>query len=237
MIVSGLTDTGKTRLQNQDCFAIAEENGIVLMVVADGIGGHKAGDIASKLACNLMVTYFKNNYDSNPERWFRQSLKKANKIIHDEAQSSENLRGMGTTIVAALIFDGEVWILNVGDSRAYFQTVADDLVQITEDHSLVNDLIIHEGMSPEQAKTLGKHIITRAVGIWPTVEGDVYQMTEQYKALLLCSDGLHNYVSGETVREILRQDCSVAEKCQKLIDAANEAGGFDNVTAVLAGGQ
>ncbi len=237
MAVFGLSDPGKTRVQNQDCFAVASASGATLMVVADGIGGHKAGDIASKLACNLFVTYFKNHFDGNPEKWFRQSLKKVNAIIYGEGMSSENLRGMGTTVVAAVIIRDEVWVLNVGDSRAYYLTVANDLIKITDDHSLANDLIIKEGLTPMQAEELGRHIITRAVGIWPQVEGDIYQLTDRYRQVMLCTDGLHNYVSQEVLRSILSGEGSEEQKCQRLIDAANQAGGFDNVTAVLAGGE
>lgn len=232
----GLTDIGKARNQNQDSFAIVEEDNATFVVVADGIGGHKAGDIASKLVCNLLVTYFKNLYDNNPAKWFRQSLKKVNKIVYEEAQSSTNLKGMGTTIVAAIITDKDVWILNVGDSRAYYLSPANVLVRITEDHSLAQDLIINEGLSLEQAKEIGKHIITRAVGIWPTVEGDIYQVTDKFKILLLCSDGLHNYTASNDVVDILNAEVSGAEKCQMLIDAANKAGGFDNITAVIVDG-
>lgn len=233
----GLTDIGKARNQNQDAFAIVEENDATLVVVADGIGGHQAGDVASKLACNLLMTYFKNLYDHNPEKWFKQSLKKVNKIVFEEANNSVNLKGMGTTIVAAIITEDDVWILNVGDSRAYYLTKADMLIKITEDHSLANDLVVKEGMSPEQARELGKHIITRAVGIWPKVEGDIYQLTDKYKALLLCSDGLHNYVAPNEIIKILTSAKSNDEKCKQLINKANSAGGFDNITAVIVDGE
>ncbi len=230
----GLTDIGKTRIQNQDSFLITEnDSGATLVIVCDGIGGHQAGDIASKLTCNLMATYFHNHYDKNPQRWFKQALRKVNNAVYDEAQENSRLKGMGTTIVAVIISGDEINILNVGDSRCYYVSNDSELIQITEDHSLINDLIKKEGMDEQTAREFGQHVITRAVGVWPVVEGDIYRFDEDYRYLILCSDGLHNYVSSEAIVETVTSEMTMEEKCQKLIDLANDAGGFDNITVAL----
>ena len=231
----GQTDIGKARVQNQDSFLIAENSeGIKMLVVCDGIGGHQAGDIASRLTCSLMGTYFENHFDHNIERWFLQALRKANNAVYDEAQEDSRLKGMGTTLVAAIIMEDAVYILNVGDSRCYYQDEDGELIQVTEDHSLINDLVKKEGLDYNTALELGRHVITRAVGIWPSVEGDIYRLKEKYRRLLLCSDGLHNYVSEEAITDVLNSDRTTEEKCSILIDMANEAGGYDNITVAIA---
>ncbi|MBQ4251825.1 MAG: Stp1/IreP family PP2C-type Ser/Thr phosphatase, partial [Erysipelotrichaceae bacterium] len=207
-----------------------------LVIVCDGIGGHQAGDVASKLTCNLMATYFQNHYDNEPERWFKQALRKVNNAVYDEAQENSRLKGMGTTIVAAILGGDDIYILNVGDSRCYYISEKGELIQITEDHSLINDLMKKEGMDLEMAKELGQHVITRAVGVWPAVEGDIYRFNEPYRYLMLCSDGLHNYVSEEAILETINSELTIEEKCRKLVDLANEAGGFDNITVALVEG-
>ena len=231
----GITDKGISRAQNQDCFRIVQQNDSVLAVVADGIGGHQAGDVASRLACDTLVKCFRSNYNNNPDIWFVTSLDKVNRIVYELAGKEVKYKGMGTTMVAAVVGNkGQVNILNVGDSRAYILDKNNQLVQITEDHSLINELIKKDGMTPERAREVGAHVITRAIGIWPMIEGDIYTVDEDFSYLMLCSDGLHNYVAADRIIEVLNdKEMTGREKCEKLVAMANEAGGFDNITVVL----
>ncbi|MBQ4253143.1 MAG: Stp1/IreP family PP2C-type Ser/Thr phosphatase [Erysipelotrichaceae bacterium] len=229
----GISDKGLARAQNQDSFIIREGKGALLAIVCDGIGGHRAGDVASRLACQGMVLHFDKYFANNPEEWFCQSLKAVNRFIYEKAIENSELKGMGTTMVAALIMDGETWIMNVGDSRCYEYTEKKGLVQLTEDHSLVNELIKNEGMDPQKAYEIGKHVITRAVGIWLGVEPDIFRIDNDYQWLLLCSDGLYNYVPLGDIADTLANGEEMADKAQRLVDFANVAGGYDNITAVM----
>lgn len=229
----GITDKGLKREQNQDSYVIVDDGSTLFVAVCDGIGGHQAGDIASTMTCNMLSSCFRNEYDGNPEEWFRMALKKVNRHVYEEAESKPELKGMGTTLVAAIFTENTTYILNVGDSRCYYFSKNDNLVQVSEDHSLVNDLIRIEGMEQEKAEAVGRHIITRAVGIWPVVEGDIYELNDEFKYLMLSSDGLHDYVDDEKMIDILMDNRSTGKKLEELVDAANGAGGYDNITVIL----
>ena len=143
---------------------------------------------------------------------------------------------MGTTLVAAIKTAQATYILNVGDSRCYYMDKEGKLNQITEDHSLVNELVKTEGMEPEKAEAVGRHIITKAVGIWPAVEGDIFELNDEYRYLMLCSDGLHDYVDHESIVSILHVEKNTPKKLEELVEKANEVGGYDNTTVVLVEG-
>ena len=232
----GITDKGLKREQNQDSYVIVDDGDALLVAVCDGIGGHQAGDIASTLTCNTLSSCFRNEYDGDPEDWFRLALKKVNRKVYEEASGNPDLKGMGTTLVAAIITEDRTYILNVGDSRCYYFNKNDELIQISEDHSLVNDLVRIEGMELEKAEAVGRHIITRAVGIWPVVEGDIYELSDDFRYLMLCSDGLHDYVGADKIIDILKDSRSTNKKLEELVDTANEVGGYDNITVILAEG-
>lgn len=232
----GISDKGRARASNQDYYLTAEKNGAELVVVCDGIGGHRGGDVASKLACEAMVSHFRRYYNDNPEAWLKQALKRVNKLVNDKASQFPELKGMGTTMVAAVKAGEMTHVINVGDSRAYKFTREKELVQITEDHSYVHELVKYEGIPLEVAKNYGQHVITRAVGIWPVVEGDLFSVENNYKYMMLCTDGLHNYVSEENFVTVLGSRLSGENKCLKLMELANAAGGYDNITAVLIEG-
>lgn len=230
----GQTDKGYARVMNQDCYLIDEKNNAILAVVCDGIGGHQAGDVASRLTCETLKKYFDRNFDGRAEWWLKNALKRVNKVVYEKGRSDPAFKGMGTTMVAAIITDDKLYVLNVGDSRAYVLSDGNQLVQISEDHSLVNDLVKKEGMDPEKAREIGQHVITKAIGIWPTTDGDLFEVTDSFKSLMLCSDGLHNYVPAFEIVDVLsNKKLSGYEKCQKLVDSANDAGGFDNTTVVI----
>ena len=231
----GITDRGLTRAQNQDSFRIVQQDDTVLAIVCDGIGGHQAGDIASRMACDTMVRCFRRQYDKNPEIWYTNSLDKVNKVVYELARSEPKYKGMGTTMVAALVDNsGKTFLLNIGDSRAYMIDKEGVIIQLTEDHSLVNELIKRDGLAEEKAMEIGRHVITKAIGIWPVIEGDIYELDEDFSYLMLCSDGLHNYVEPQQVVEVLQdKEMTGRQKCEKLVELANRAGGFDNITVIL----
>ena len=232
----GMTDKGVSRAQNQDSFKIVQHNDSVLAVVCDGIGGHQAGDVASRLACDTLVKCFRRSYENNAERWYNRSLEKVNRVVFELANKEPRYKGMGPTMVSAVVGpDNKIYLLNVGDSRAYLLTKNDELEQITEDHSLFNQLVKKEGIAEDKAREMGQHVITRAIGIWPLVEGDIYEVDEDFKYLMLCSDGLHNYVEADKIIEVLNNsELTGRQKCETLVNMANEAGGYDNITVVLA---
>ena len=141
---------------------------------------------------------------------------------------------MGTTLVAAYVDSECTLIANVGDSRGYILTKDNELVQITEDHTLMNDLIKFHGLTENAVKYMvGKNVISRAIGVFEKVEADVFEVKQDYKAILLCSDGLHGFVDNEEIKEVLLSRSSVENKVKKLIKKANEAGGLDNITALI----
>ncbi len=239
----GLTDPGCVRSQNQDVFALEElDRSCLLCVVCDGMGGARSGNIASSLACDVFQQTVKAGWRSGlgseeVDELLRQAVKLANYTVYDQAKEFEAFTGMGTTLVAALIMGKQVTLVNIGDSRAYYIT-AEEVRQVTVDHSIVQLMVLRGELTAEQARSYpGKNLITRAVGTEPAVECDVYHLELEGEAhLLLCSDGLSNLVEEqellfEVVHEQNRQDC-----CQRLVDIAKNRGAPDNVTCILVQG-
>ncbi len=242
----GKTDTGKTRTANQDYFfaehisPVGNESGQdepLLCVVCDGMGGAAGGKIASTLAaqtfsCLVKEQYVKGKYDNAEELLF-DCTQKANKSVYSRSTSDESLSGMGTTLTAALICKDKIAISNVGDSRTYaFKNKK--MKKITRDHSYVQELVdlgqITEGEAKNHPR---KNIITRALGTEKYVEADTYTIKEKTDGLLLCSDGLYNMVEEAKITELFYSDKSPEEICEKLIELANNAGGSDNITAIV----
>ncbi len=225
---AGLTDVGRQRQTNEDRFYEAAP----LFAVADGMGGARSGEVASQIAVDEFAS--NDSRDSKPEERLASIALEANRKIYELAQSDESHAGMGTTLTAALVGEHEISLGHVGDSRAY-RFRDDELERLTQDHSLVEELMRMGRLSPEDAEVDPRRsIITRALGPEPTVEvetctipakdGDVY---------LLCSDGLTGMVSEERVAEILRSRSSLEQAARELVTAANENGGKDNITVVL----
>ena len=241
MQIWALTDSGNLRPQNQDAFeTLSLGYDRALLVVCDGMGGARAGNVASELAVKAFSNHVRASHKgvSGQERIFallREALARANRAVYEKAQSSEDYAGMGTTLVAALIVKNTAYLINVGDSRAYHFS-QNGVQQITQDHSLVQMMVLRGELTPEQAKNFpGKNLITRAVGTEPEVEGDVFtQELRKDECLLLCSDGLSNEMADqEMLFEVAhgqrRSDC-----CQRLMHIAKHRGAPDNVTLVLA---
>ena len=231
-----LTDVGQRRKINQDCvYASVEPVGNLpnLFIVADGMGGHKAGDFASRFAVNAVRESIGASQETNPIKLIRDAIELANRGILQESSEHEEMRGMGTTIVVTTIVDRYAYTANVGDSRLYL--LGDTLNQITKDHSLVEEMVrLGEITEAEARNHPDKNIITRAVGATPNVDIDFFDYkVEPGGMILMCSDGLSNMVEDEEIRRILRRTISIEEKARVLVETANENGGKDNIAVIL----
>ncbi len=241
--VAGLTDIGRVRASNEDSFGYDERLGI--FVVCDGMGGHAAGEVASRIAVDTVLGYFRahepavkqNAYlDDAPlgARLLAEAVKQANDSILEYAEAHKNTSGMGTTLVAARFFEGTISIANVGDSRIYLLREG-ELLQLTEDHSLVMEQVRRGMLTLDEAKRSAvQNIITRALGTDETTLPDLGEFPAQVgDILLLATDGVLRHVEDAEIRNILLQVPSLKAACTTLIDAANEGGGDDNSTCVL----
>ncbi|MCM1136933.1 MAG: Stp1/IreP family PP2C-type Ser/Thr phosphatase [Clostridium sp.] len=231
-----VTDIGKKRKLNQDVVYASEEpvgNLPNIFIVADGMGGHKAGDYASKCAAETIVREIRGSFEKNPVRILGKAIRLANDQVRRRAKEDERLQGMGTTVVAATCIGRYLQVANVGDSRLYI--VGDDIRQITRDHSLVEEMVQVGSIDREAArKHPDKNIITRAVGALDTLEIDFFnEELKEGDLVLMCSDGLTNMLEDEEIKNILKERVSIKEKAGKLIEAANNNGGMDNIAVIL----
>lgn len=234
----GKTDIGRKRSVNQDYVYFSDTPiGRLpnLYVVADGMGGHKAGDYASQFAVLGFQEYVKAFNNSNPITLIREAIRLVNEGIMEQAQEKIELRGMGTTFVCAVIMDSTMYVANIGDSRLYvLQEGA--MKQITLDHSLVEELIRTGKLERNKVRNHPeKNIITKALGVENDVEPDFFEVNLQSGAkILLCSDGLTNMVENEEIYEIIQEyDKDIETAVDVLIERANYYGGTDNIAAVI----
>ena len=237
MRIYSATDVGQKRKMNQDYVFVSQEpvgNLPNLFAVADGMGGHNAGDYASAHAVQTLVSQIQADADFNPIKVIRHAIEAANTEIIDQAQRDEGLRGMGTTMVVATIVGNYAYVANVGDSRLYL--IRDHIRQITRDHSLVGEMVRAGELSPEQARNHpNKNIITRAVGAGQKLEIDFFdEDLRKGDILLLCSDGLSNMVEDEEIEKIIKSGRELPKTAMDLIERANRNGGKDNIAVVLA---
>ena len=237
MRIYSATDVGQKRKMNQDyVFASADPVGNLpnLFVVADGMGGHNAGDYASSHAVGIVVEEIREDADFNPVKVIRHAIESANTEIITQAQKDEKLRGMGTTMVAATIVGHYAYVANVGDSRLY--VAGEQIQQITKDHSLVQEMVRMGELNAEEARNHpDENIITRALGAERTVDVDFFDLKlEPGNVVLMCSDGLSNMVEDDRIGEIISDtDRDLQERGQALISEANRNGGKDNIAIVL----
>ena len=230
-----ITDIGQKRKQNQDYVFTSEiplgplSN---LFIVADGMGGHNAGDYASKHAIERIVEEVENSKDS-PVETLERAIQSANRYIRVKSRENEDMNGMGTTVVAATIADDVMYVANVGDSRLYI--INTDIKQITVDHSLVEEMVRMGGINREQAREhQDKNIITRAIGAEDELEIDFFQVQlKKGDFILLCSDGLTNMIEDEEIRMLLLGQKDIISKAETLVAAANQNGGKYNISVVL----
>lgn len=232
------TDVGLKRNSNQD-FVYASNHSVGtlagLLIVADGMGGQAAGDLASRLCVETMVDSIQASSQSGAVKVLSEAIRQANQAVTQKAASDPALDGMGTTLVAAVPENGSLIVANVGDSRLYL--IDDDRIeQITHDHSLVEEMIRAGKLKREQARNHPKkNIITRAIGEAGNPEIDFFDVSlNRGDIALLCSDGLTNMVEDEQIFRIVRGAASLQDAGSKLIDAANRSGGKDNISVVLA---
>lgn len=228
---------GRMRSSNQDC-VFCEENAVGnfpnLFLVADGMGGHRAGDTASRMCIEEVVRYILSTDLQTPVSAFDHAVQTANLAIYEKSRSFEELSGMGTTLVGTTIVDQTAYIINVGDSRLYH--VRDGIRQITVDHSLVEEMVKSGEIQKEEMRTHpNKNIITRALGTDAAVRPDCFEIeVQEGDVLLLCSDGLSNMLEDEEIEKIIKEHISdMREAGERLVELANEAGGKDNISVVL----
>lgn len=232
-----ITDVGRRRKLNQD-YVFTSEMPVGhlpnLFMVADGMGGHNAGDYASKYTTETIVEEVRKSDEESPVFVLEKAIKTANEMIRKKASEEIELNGMGTTIVAATINGDKLCVGNVGDSRLYIINNR-DIKQITRDHSLVEEMVRMGGLKRELARTHpDKNIITRAIGASDEVEVDFFELTlEKDDVILMCSDGLTNMIEDEEIRMIMQGQRDIVEKAESLIKAANNNGGKDNIAVVI----
>lgn len=240
MFICACSDIGKIREINQDAYFYIEDEIVPVFIVADGMGGHKAGEIASNLAISTIASYYKVNRDKivNEEmfipQFMNESIAKANERIIEESQGDEELKGMGTTVTMCIILKDELYIGHVGDSRAYLLRDS-ELIQLTQDHSLVGELLRTGSITKEEAMNHPKkNVITRALGGDLKLKVDIInrELNNDDK-IILCTDGLTNMVSEQRILETIKVDENIFESCSKLVNIANEIGGIDNTTIML----
>ena len=237
MISYGRTDIGRARKMNQDSlFASSAPVGMLpnLFIVADGMGGHNAGDYASRFVVDQIVTFANKCPKMELVLFLRTVIEEVNSLLYEEAQNNPDFQGMGTTLVLAVIDQETMYVANVGDSRLYL--LRDNLEQITRDHSLVEEMVsLGKMVRGSESYQSQKNIITRAMGILPTVEIDFFEVPlQECDCILLCSDGLTNMVDDEGISRILKTTDTLEEKTEHLISQANENGGKDNIAVILA---
>ena len=254
---AAVTDRGRKRPSNEDAFGFSIEHGVYL--VCDGMGGAAAGEIASSMAVDEMLRRLSARAEPGAEAAplevvIDEAISAANEAIHSRAQSNLQLNGMGTTLVGLVTEGRRVLVFNVGDSRCYLMRTLNPepgspeqsgqepsipgqrkLVQISLDHSLVEEQVRMGRMTHEEALHSNyRNVITRALGTQPSVEPDIFELeAAPGDIFLLCSDGLTGEISDEQIESMLESDLPLEEHCARLVDAANQAGGHDNITCLL----
>lgn len=231
-----MTDTGILRDMNQDYFFASDTpvgNLPNLYIVADGMGGHKAGEYASRYTIERIVASVSRSPGDEPVVILKEAIKKANELLIVESREDESKRGMGTTIVAATVYGSHMYVANVGDSRLY--VISKDIRQITKDHSLVEEMVRLGEMNETEAREHpDKNIITRAIGAVENVEPDFFEVDfVPGDVVLLCSDGLTNMVDNAQIHGIIQEHMTLESKVSTLINMANRNGGRDNITVIM----
>ncbi len=229
------TDIGRKRKINQDCIFSCEipiGNLPNLFVVADGMGGHKAGDYASSYTVKAIEREVILDTETSPIKILRHAIETANAEVYEKAKEPD-YEGMGTTVVAATIIDETMYVANVGDSRLYL--IDDEIEQITKDHSLVEEMVRLGEIDKNDARLHpDKNIITRAIGVSERIDVDFFEVDlEKGDIILLCSDGLSNMIEDEDIRMIIGAQRDVVQMVEELIKVANHNGGKDNISAVI----
>ncbi len=236
MRADGQSHPGRIRHANQDCLGV--DTGIGLLVIADGMGGHNGGEVASALAVNTVTSFLRQNSptEKSPESLVEESVRRADQAISTRATQEASLKGMGATLVLALCFESDILLAHVGDSRAYILRKG-VLQRLTEDHSLVAQMVRKGEISASQATRHHlRHVVTRSLGTGDHLEPEIQRVIwDPGDYLVLCSDGLSSMVKEERIRSlVLNGGEDLGRICRKLVEVANKNGGKDNISVVLA---
>ena len=231
------TDIGRKREVNQDYVFVSDQpvgNIPNLLIVADGMGGHNAGDYASKFVVEVLKKELAKSREDGPRAMMKKAIASANHQLIAESKTDARLEGMGTTLVAATVIEHTLYFANVGDSRLYL--LNDEIRQLSKDHSLVQEMVRLGGLNAEEAKHHpDKNIITRAIGVKEDVEIDFFEnRLKKGDIILMCTDGLSNMVEDEEIFQIVRSSRDVVEAVEQLIERANSNGGKDNIGVIVA---
>ena len=238
MRFDALSDIGLVRKVNQDtCGIVGKENGYMLFMVADGIGGGKAGDVASNMTIDMMHDLFDIEvFDgtNTPVHWLRTAIENVNRAILIKASQDYNCNGMGTTLVGALYTEKKTHVFNVGDSRCYLLKEG-QMKCVTKDHTLMASMIENGIWEPQSVlNNASRNVLINALGIDQPLRIDIESYNNDYDAILLCSDGLYGYVDEEEIARVMfDKELTVKEKSRRLVDLANQAGGYDNISIVI----
>ena len=234
------SDTGKKRKVNEDRVAVLKRpDGLLLAVVADGMGGHNAGDVASSMTVDTLGEMFMEagadafaSIDGK-KAWLSLNIQQVNRMVYEYAENNPGCKGMGTTLIAALIEGDECVMCHIGDSRAY--VINGSIEQVTRDHSYVNVLIDNGEISEEEAEAHPKkNWIIKALGTDPEIDGEILHFsTAALSYLLICSDGLSNKITKEEISSIILSDAPLSLKGEEMVNLANDMGGEDNISFVL----
>lgn len=239
----GLTDKGLVRKMNQDNYVITySESGDLFAIVCDGIGGGKGGEVASKMAIDYLSEQFSATTGfrdlEEARNWIRYHIRTVNRMILEKGNNNVLFKGMGTTLVGVFVSKIGNLVINIGDSRCYGVFHDNAFHLLTQDHTLVNEMLRHHEITEEQAKNHPKkHVLVNALGVWDEIRIDIDKIEGEYQRFLLCSDGLYGYVEESQIYYILMSDLSSAIKVRRLMNLALKAGGFDNITIILVEGQ
>ena len=231
------TDIGRKREVNQDYVFVSDQpvgNIPNLLIVADGMGGHNAGDYASKFVVQVLKKELAKSREDGPRAMLKKAIASANHQLIAESKTDAKLEGMGTTLVAATVIEHTLYFANVGDSRLYL--LNDEIRQLSKDHSLVQEMVRLGGLNAEEAKHHpDKNIITRAIGVKEDIEIDFFEYRlKKGDIILMCTDGLSNMVEDEEIFQIVRSSRDVVEAVEQLIERANSNGGKDNIGVLVA---
>ncbi len=236
VIAYGKTDIGVNRRMNQDYFYVSTEpvgNLPNIFIVADGMGGHKAGDVASREAVNTIISEISENTSNDLVSIMEKAIETANEKLLVKSQSTPEFEGMGTTLVMASVCNDVIYIANIGDSRLY--VIGEEIRQITRDHSFVQEMVTLGKLDKNSAKNHEKkNYLTRALGVEKGTMADFFEIKSiKGEKLLMCSDGLTNMVEDDDIKNIVNGETDIREAVKTLIEVANKNGGMDNITAVL----
>ena len=229
-----LTDPGKVRDHNEDSVVIVEANGCQLMAIADGMGGHRAGEVASSIAINYLAKHFKETFFDlskvDAVKWIRAAYEEINGLIFQHEKNNPESKGMGTTLVMAILTENYLLFGNVGDSSGF--VMKDDVLhKVTYDHTLVNLLVSAGELTKEEATNHPKkNVLMKALGASAKVDVDIFDCNMDVSEILLSSDGLTNLLDKDQINKVLLTKDSVEEKVKKLINKANNRGGTDNIS-------